>query len=184
MSDTVVILDPLARLCCPDGHVLRCFRTKDLAQPAMSLYLLHAGQLFLAEDEALEEEIDDAGGWRIDTRHAVRERRYNLREVFPRSLRMYASCTQCEPVLVRTDTPTTWGDIVSEHSLFVDFELTFRSGELLQIEHRSGTRDEFKQQLRARGAFVLEDDDPLATAHRSLRLSRARLPQFTTREPW
>jgi hypothetical protein len=85
----------------------------------------------------------------------------------PRALRIYASCNWCEPVLTRSAT-----DLVREHRLFVDYRLTFGQGEPLRMERLSGTRDELADLMRARGLFVLEDDEPLAYAHRTLKAAR------------
>jgi hypothetical protein len=52
------------------------------------------------------------------------------------------------------------------------FRLTFRGGEPIQIERTSGTRDELKSELGARGVYVLRDDEPLAVAHRELAAAR------------
>ena len=78
---------------------------------------------------------------------------------------------------MRTDRPSVWGDIVSEHNVFVDFRVTSRPAEPLQIERESGTREDLKQELRARGLFVLEDTEPLAIAHRELTRAREALPR-------
>jgi hypothetical protein len=174
MFDTIFILDTPG-LRCPEGHTLRSFQTKDLAQPAMSTYLMHVGQLYLATAEPHADDAD-ATGWRIDAGRAIHERRYELCDVRPpRTLRIYTSCSACEPVLVRSDAPDVWGDIVREHALFVDFTVTLRPGEAAQIERTSGTRGELKHELRKSGVFVLEDDDSLAVAHRTLRQARERV---------
>jgi hypothetical protein len=174
MFDTVIVLDPLARLCCPDGHVPHSFQTKDIAAPHLRTYLVHGGKLYRAlEEEDAEDSADP--GWRIAADVAVQERRCRLREMrSPRSLRIYASCSWCEPVLTRSDAPQSATDIIREYRLFVDYRLTFGVGEPLRMERLSGTRDELGTLLRARGLFVLDDDDPLALAHRTLKAARKR----------
>jgi hypothetical protein len=92
---------------------------------------------------------------------AVRESSYELREVpGPRRVRVCDHCDSCDPVLVRTDQRRSFGDLVHEHPLFVDFTLTLRPGEPLQVERTTGTREEFKRELAARGLYVLQDSEP------------------------
>src|SRR5688572_6255432 len=135
MSDTVIMLDPRSRLCCAEGHVLRSFRTKDLLKPGLCTYLVHGGKIYLATPVTTQDDEAEATGWRIELPLAIHQRPYQLREVPPpRSLRIYGSCSLCAPVLVRNEAPAAWGDIVTEHVLFVDFNLSFRPGEPLQIE--------------------------------------------------
>jgi hypothetical protein len=140
----------------------------------MSTYLVHEGRLYLAAGERTSDS-DEAEGWRLGGMRAVREHHHNLSQVQPpRAVRVYSHCDECEPVLVRTDRPGLFGDIVSEHSLFVDFNLTFRPGEPVQTERTSGTRDELKAELRRRGVYVLEEDEPLAIAHREIKRAGER----------
>jgi hypothetical protein len=178
MSDTVILLDADSRLSCSEGHRLRSFRTKGLLKPGLCTYLVYGSKIYLATSGVSRDDEAEATGWRIELPLAVHERPYQLREVpTPRSLRIYGSCRLCAPVLVRNEAPAAWGDIVTEHALFVDFNLIFHPGEPLQIELVSGTREALKRELRAGGAYVLDDDDPLAAAHRTLRLARERMPQ-------
>lgn len=174
MADTIVVLDEVPSLSCPAGHALRSFRTKDLDLPSMATYLLRGGRLFLASNDDLrgcEQESD----WRIQGDVAIREARYLLREIVPqRIVRAYGECDECDPILVRSDHPTVLGDIVDEHKLFVDFILMFRAGEPVRIERESGSRDELRDELSRRGVYVLEDDEPLAIAHRELQRARSR----------
>jgi hypothetical protein len=173
MFDTVIVVDELPGLSCPEGHVLRSFQTKDLDQPSMATYLLHGGSLFLAASDEKWSDYDEAIGWRIDGAQATREHRYELREVSAkRTVRVYAHCRECEPVLVRTEHATCLGDIVREHKLFVDFTLRFRPGEPVQFERTSGTRADLARDLRER-AHVLNDNDPLAVAHREIKRTQA-----------
>lgn len=104
MFDTIEVLDETRELCCPHGHALRSFQTKDLDDPSMSTYLVCGGKLYLAatrEDGTTDD--DGAGRWRVEGGEAVREHRYELREIpGPRTVRAYSSCPACTPVLVRT----------------------------------------------------------------------------------
>jgi len=170
MFDYVLILDDRADIRCPAGHPLRAFQTKDFEEPSMATYLLSGGRLFCA----LGTDTWSSGGaeavrWHVSGMRAVRESRYELREVpGPRRVRVHDHCDACDPVLVRTDQRRSLGDLVSEHPIFVDFTLTFRAGEPLQVERTTGTREEFKRELAGRGLHVLEDSEPLAVAHREL----------------
>lgn len=174
MADTIVVLDEVPSLSCPAGHVLRTFRTKDLDLPSMTTYLLCGGRLFLATNGD-PSECEPESDWRIQGDLAIREHRYLLREVVPqRIVRVYGQCDECDPVLVRSDHPTCLSDIVDEHALFVDFILVFRAGEPVRIERESGSRAELRDELCRRGVYVLEDDEPLAVAHRELQRARLR----------
>lgn len=175
MYDTIEVLDDARELCCPQGHALRSFQTKDLDDPSMSTYLVHEGKLYLAstrEDRASDH--DDADQWHVREGEAVHEHRYVLREILgPRTVRAYSSCRSCTPVLVRTSGVGVFGDFVGEHALFVDFALTFRRGEPMQVERISGTREDLAKELRESGHYVLSDDHPLAMAHREIQKAHA-----------
>ena len=183
LFDTVEVLDDVAALRCPEGHAARSFQTKDLDEPSMSTYLVTDGRLYLASSRREPATADDASGrWRIEGSHAIREHHCDLKEIaMPRTVRVYGRCSACAPVLVRADRPGILGDIVQEHELFLDFALTFRRGEPLQIERTSGTRDDLKRDLRARGVYVLEDDEPLSIAHREVQRAREVLEQHSGR---
>jgi len=170
MSDTVIFLDGAGAICCADGHRIRSLQTKDLEELSMSTYLVHDGRLYLAISTEHRWNADEASGWRLEGERAIREHRYELREVQgPRAVRVYGHCDECEPLLVRGDRASFLGDFVTEHKLFVDFRLTFRRGEPLQVERMSGARDDLGNDLRARGLYVLRDDEPLAVAHREVK---------------
>lgn len=174
MFDTIFVLDERT-LVCPEGHALRSFQTKDLEKPSMRTYLLQGDNLYLASPEPRADE-DDVALWHIEGTRAWQVREHQLREVLPpRSVLIYTTCGWCEPVLVRSDIPDVWGDIVREHGVFVDFRLTFRVSEPISIERESGSREQLQNELRARGVFVLLDDDPLAVAHKTLKLARRHL---------
>jgi hypothetical protein len=175
MFDTVIFLDAAAGPRCADGHRIGSFQTKDLENPSMSTYLVHDGRLYLAKPVENRWSSDEARGWRLETGRAIREHCYELREVYARtSVRIYGHCEECEPVLVRSDRASFLGDIVIEHKLFVEFRLSFRRDEPLQVERVSGARSDLGNDLRARGLCVLGDDEPLAMAHRELERLRAR----------
>lgn len=171
LFDTIIILDADLPAMCPHGHRPRALQTKDL-DATMDTYLVHNGTLFRVLGSGAFDDSDGAE-WRIEGAVAIYERRSPVEAMTgARTVRAYGSCDACEPVLVRTDGPTIWGDIVDEHSLPVDFELTFREGEPVQITRTTGTRDDLKGELRQRGLRVLGDDEPLAVAHRELKRAR------------
>jgi hypothetical protein len=169
MYDSVIILDDLEDVGCPHGHSLRVFQTKDLENASMNTYLVFGGRLLLTlRDEEAVDEIE-ARGWRLHDDEAILEKRFGVRQVAqPRTLRVHTSCSQCEPILVRTEPGTFRGDIVAEHRLWVDLMLTFRPGEPVQVQLTSGTRSDMKADLIRRGCVVLAEDEPLAIAHREL----------------
>jgi hypothetical protein len=179
LFDTVVVTDDSMDLRCPYGHALRSFQTKDLDEPSMCTYLIHAGGLYLASPaDGRRFREDEARRWRVRGEEAVSEERFKLRAVRPpRGARLYDHCRECAPVLVRTEGMSFFGDIVAEHDLFVEFLLTFPSGEPLRAERTSGTRDALKQELRGRGLCVLDENEPLAIAHREIKAARDRSPR-------
>jgi hypothetical protein len=170
MFDTILWLDDSAEVTCTAGHRMRSFQTKDFDVPSMRTYLVHRGQLVLAA--SLKD--DDYAEWRVDGSNAVREQRFALAELTgPRSLRAYASCDECPPVLVRTEGGSGWlSDLVAEHRVFVDFTLTWQPGGPVRVRRTSGSRDDMKADLLARGLCVLGDDEPLAIAHREVEAAR------------
>lgn len=173
MFDTVLVVDELRELSCPHGHPLRSLQTKDIDEPSMSTYLVHDARLYRAEASGWSDADGELTNWKIEGDLAVREQRHSLSAVrTPLSIQGYGTCGACEPVLVRLASPGLFGDLVNEHALFVDFRLTFRGGEPIHVERTSGTRDDLKRELGARGVYVLRDDEPLAVAHREL--TRAR----------
>jgi len=175
MYDTLLVLDDVAALCCPEGHPLRSFQTKDLDEPSMSTYLVHGSRLYRATGRDAAWGAEDAAGWRVLGTQAILERRYDLQTLpDPRRLNVYDHCGACQPVLVRMDHPGAFGDLVNEHQLFVDFTLTFQSGEPLQVERTSGSRADLEAELARRGVYVLKNDDALAVAHREIAKARQR----------
>jgi hypothetical protein len=179
MFDMVVVLDSLSALSCAEGHAIGSFHTKDLPDPAMSTYLVRGGRLYLAVEGEGEGELELGLGhehpqaWRFEGDQAAYVRRHRLQEAPPpRTLRVYGCCEQCEPVLVRNESPQGWCDVVVEHALVADFRLTFRKDEPLQIERLSGTRQALEAELRSRGLLVLSAGDALAEAHREVKRVR------------
>jgi hypothetical protein len=184
MFDMIVVLDAPSELRCSEGHALCSFHTKDLPEPSMSTYLMQGGRLYLAAGND-DTSMEDALAWRIEGTEAIHARSYQLCEVqLPTRLRVYGSCDACEPVLVRTEASRGWSDLVVEHALFQDFQLTFRAGEPVQIERLCGTREELEREMRSRGLFVLAAGDALAVAHRELRRARERQLARAKHAPW
>lgn len=186
MFDMVVVLDALSSLCCAEGHAIGSFHTKDLPDPAMSTYLLRGGRLYLAVEGELELGLglEHPQAWRFEGDQAIHVRRHRLQEAPPpRTLRVYGNCEQCEPVLVRNESPQGWCDVVVEHALVADFRLTFRKDEPLQIERLTGTRQALEAALRSRGLSVLSAGDALAEAHREVKRVRQQA-QRAARAPF
>jgi hypothetical protein len=79
---------------------------------------------------------------RLQSRASAHGSCYESRELLgPRRVRVYDQCDSCDPVLVRTDRRRCLSDLVSEHPIFVDFTLTFRAREPLQVERTTCTRE-------------------------------------------
>ena len=173
MFDNVVILDePLA---CPAGHPLGGLQTKSFCDPSMSTFLISGDRVVRAAGRSWRDESDEdeRSAWRITGDEAVHETRYRLERVSPPAdVCVYSHCARCEPVLVRVDRASTWGDIVQEHRVFVEFSLQFSDGEPMRVERVTGGREELMEDLRRAGLRVLEDDDPLAVAHREIQRAR------------
>jgi hypothetical protein len=174
MFDHVVILDePLA---CPVGHSLAGLQTKSFADPSMSTYLIRQGRVFRTVRGSWSDDDEDArSAWRIlkGDGAASHETLYRLDPVVPpRDLSTYTHCAHCEPVLVRSDGASLWGDVVHEHRLFVEFALSFTESEPMRVERITGGREELADELRRSGLRVLEDDAPLAVAHREIQRAR------------
>ena len=173
MFDNVVILDePLA---CPAGHTVRGLQTKSFHDPSMTTYLIAGGRVLRTTGGSWRDESDEGerSAWRITGDEAVHETRYRLEPVSPPAdLCVYSHCSHCEPVLVRVDRATLWGDIVQEHRLFVEFSLRFPEGEPMRATCVTGGRAELMEELRRDGLRVLEDDNPLAVAHREIQRAR------------
>jgi len=171
MFDNVVILDePLA---CPAGHLLGGLQTKSFRDPSLSTYLIGGDRVVRAAGRSWRDESDERSAWRITGDEAVHETRYRLERVSPPAdVCVYSHCALCEPVLVRVDRASTWGDIVQEHRLFVEFSLRFSEGEPMRVKRVTGGREELMEDLRRAGLRVLEDDDPLAVAHREIQRAR------------
>jgi hypothetical protein len=169
MFDHVVMLDePLA---CAAGHPVGGLQTKSFCDPSMSTYFIGKGRVLRTARGSWHDETeeDPRSAWRIAGREAVHETRYRLEPVSPpAALRVYAHCSRCEPVLVRTDRATLWGDIVQEQRPFVEFSLQFPEGGPMRVQRISGGREELMEELRRNGSRVLSDDDPLAVAHREI----------------
>lgn len=109
-------------------------------------------------------------------------RRHAVRAVAPPGeILFYTTCDGCAPVLVRSDYPCVWGDLVAERRLWVEFRATFGTGQPRRIERTSGTRDDLATELRKEGLRVMRDDEPLAIAHREVRAARDAGPRRSRR---
>jgi len=173
MFDTVIVLDDVKDLACTRGHAQRSFQSKDFESPSMHRYFLHGGVLYRGAATFMDMD-DEATAWRVDGTSAFSERRLTLtRTIPPAAVRVYTHCSECEPVLVRSERASySCIDIAQEHDVFVEFTLEFTEGKLARITRRGGSRPDLAKDLRARGLYVLDDDDPLAIAHRHVRERR------------
>ena len=174
MFDHVVVLDE--PLTCPVGHRLADLQTKSFRDPSMSTYLVHENRVLRTVGRSWLDDESENDAWRILGEEAVHERIYGLEPVSPSNdIHVYAHCTECEPVLVRSDRATLWGDVVDERRVFVELVLTFSEGEPMRARRITGGRDELQDELRREGLRVLDDDEPLAVAHREIRRARQTL---------
>ena len=179
MFDYVVVLDEI--LSCPHGHRVDGFQTKSFPDPAMDVYLLEGPRLFRVA-RALTDSEEVSENWRLRETEAVFERRHPLESVTPPAeIVFYTHCSACVPVLVRTDR-AFMGDLVQEHTLWVEFRVGFRPG-MRQIERVSGTRADLMSELREHGLRVLRDDEPLAVAHREILVARQTPQRYGRRRP-
>jgi hypothetical protein len=173
MYDHVVLLDePLS---CPAGHPLGGLQTKSFDDPTLCTYLIRGDRVFRTAGRSWRDDDteDERSAWRIDGDEAVHETHYRLERVSPPGeVLVYSHCAHCEPVLVRTDRATLWGDIVQEHRLFVEFTLQFAEGAPMIVKRLSSDRAGLMDELRRNGLRVLEDDAPLAVAHREIQRAR------------
>lgn len=178
MYDYVVVLDEVLR--CPHGHRVEGFQTKDFDNPSMSTYLLDGPHVHLVARAALDDvDGDTAGSWRLEGNDAVYQRRHAVSPVTPLDeIEFYTTCDACAPVLVRSDHPRVWGDLVNERRLWVEFRATYGTDHQRHIERTSGTREDLMVELRDEGLRVMRDDEPLAIAHSEVRAARdAAMPR-------
>lgn len=175
MFDNVVMLDE--PLTCPVGHPLVGLQTKSFPDPSMSTYLVRRDRVVRTARGSLRDDgdEDERSGWRVSDSgdEAVHETVYRVEPVaMPADVSAYTHCAHCEPVLVRTDRASLWGDVVHEHRLFVEFTLHFSEAEPMRVERTTGGREDLVEDLRRSGLRVLEDDAPLAVAHREIQRVR------------
>ena len=181
MFDHVVVLDET--LSCPHGHRVGSFQTKSFGDASMDTYLVDGPHLYRVASGWFGEGDDTAAErWIVQGHEAVFQRRHALEAIVPsHEILFYTACGQCPPVLVRRDHASTWGDLVDERQLWVEFRATFRPDGVRQIERTSGTRDDLVTELRQEGLRVIRDDEPLALAHVELRAARQALPHRRSR---
>lgn len=174
MFDNVVVLDESLR--CPHGHHVDDFQTKSFDHPSMETYLVEGPRVYLVARDGDDDPDDaEAARWRLEGDAAVFRRRHSVSAVLPpREICFYTSCAECTPVLVRSDRPRLWGDLVEEHQLWVEFRATFGTDGQRRIERKSGTRDDLQHELRESGLRVMRDDEPLAMAHLEIRAARSQ----------
>ena len=172
MYDDVVLLDE--PLTCPAGHSIGDLQTKSFADPSLSTYLVHRSRIFRAATRFRRSDDESQRSvWRLSEDEAVHEKHYRLESVeLPVELEVYAQCEECEPVLVRTNRDSLFGDIVREHELFVEYSLRFPPDGPMTAERVTGDRAALMDELRENGLRVLGDDEPLAVAHREMRRAR------------
>jgi hypothetical protein len=171
MFDHVVVLDETLR--CPHGHVVEGFQTKAFDSPSMDTYLIEGPRVHRVARGPFGDADDAAADrWTLDGNGAVFQRRHAVETVpAPAKFVLYAPCDECTSVLIRSDRPGIWGDLVTEQRLWVEFNATFSDGRR-QIERTSGTRDDLMAELRDEGLRVMRDDEPLAIAHREIQAAR------------
>lgn len=180
MYDNVVVLDESLR--CPHGHRVGDFQTKSFEDPSMDTYLVNGPHVHLVARAGLDDGDSNAARWQLEGDEAVYRRRHAVSPVVPpREIVFYTACDECAPVLVRSDYPRAWGDLVDERRLWVEFCATFGPDQPRRIERTSGTRDELVAELREDGLRVMRDDEPLAIAHREVRAARDARPPRSRR---
>jgi hypothetical protein len=181
MFDHVVVLDE--KLSCPHGHRVGSFQTKSFGDASMDTYLVDGRHVHRVGSSWFGDADDAAGGqWIVKGHEAVFQRRHTVEPVVPsHEVTFYTACGECAPVLVRRDYASTWGDLVDERRLWVEFRATFNPDGLQKIERTSGTRDDLVTELRREGLRVIGDDEPLAIAHRELRAARDTAPPRRSR---
>jgi hypothetical protein len=70
---------------------------------------------------------------------AVFQRRHSLESVVPsHEVMFYTACDECSPVLVRRDHASTWGDLVDERRLWVEFRATLVREDYSRLNGRRG----------------------------------------------
>ncbi len=176
MFDTVVVLDET--LSCPHGHRVEGFQTKSFADPSMDTYLVEGPRVYIVARGGLGDSEDGAAAqWLLEGNEAVFRRRHAVDPIVPpREVVFYTACDGCTPVLVRCDRARTWGDLIDERQLWVEFRASFGPDGLRHIERTSGTRADLVTELREEGLRVMRDDEPLAIAHREIRAAREAVP--------
>jgi hypothetical protein len=181
MFDNVVVLDETLR--CPHGHRVEGFQTKSFADPSMDTYLVEGSRVYLVARSGLGDSDDAAmAQWLLEGNEAVFRRRHAVDPIVPpREIVFSTSCDECTPVLVRCDHARTWGDLINERQLWVEFRAIFAPDGLRHIERTSGTRADLVTQLREEGLRVMGDDEPLAIAHREIRAAREAMPSRRSR---
>jgi hypothetical protein len=181
MYDYVVVLDEV--LCCPHGHQVDGFQTKSFDHPSMDTYLVNGPHVHRVTRAVLDDDSENtAAWWRLEGNEAVYWRRHGISPVVSAGeIVFYSTCNSCAPVLVRSDYPRVWGDLVDERRLWVEFRATFVAGQARRIERTSGTRDDLAAELRQEGLRVMRDDEPLAIAHREIRAAHDAMPQRSRR---
>lgn len=172
MFDHVVVLDEVLR--CPDGHQVDGFQTKDFDDPSMNTYLLDGPHVHLVARDGLDSaDSNEAARWRLEGNEAIYQRRHAVSTVVPPGeIEFYTTCDACVPVLVRSDHPRVWGDLVNERRLWVEFRATYGTNHQRRIERTSGSREDLMAELRDEGVRVMRDDEPLAIAHFHVRAAR------------
>lgn len=180
MYDYVVVLDEILR--CPHGHHVDGFQTKSFDDPSMDTYLVDGPQVHLVARTGIDDgDHNAAARWQLAGNEAVYRRRHAVSPVMsPGEIVFYTTCDTCAPVLVRSDYPRVWGDLVDERLLWVEFRATFATDQR-RIERTSGTRDDLVAELRQEGLRVMRDDEPLAIAHREVRAARDARPPRSSR---
>lgn len=181
MYDYVVVLDEALR--CPHGHQVDGFQTKSFEHPSMDTYLFNGPHVHLVERAGLDDGGDNATArWQLAGNEVVYRRRHPVRPVVPPDeIVFYTTCSECAPVLVRSDHARAWGDLVDERRLWVEFCAIFRTDQPRRIERTSGTRDDLVAELREEGLRVMHDNEPLAIAHREVRAARDAGPTRSRR---
>jgi hypothetical protein len=165
---------------CLEGHQIFSYQTKDL-DCNMDTYYVYKNEVFQynkhhTTDESVFSTYEKADISKIaEYPRALLLRRTDMALPcgFTSTVRMYANCQHCRPVLTAGTGPSWNFDRVQENNVWVELDVKIQGGSIKEIAHpkesssfrQAGSRETLKKMLKEQGVLVLEDDNPIAVAH-------------------
>lgn len=172
---------------CPNGHPLTSLQTKDLDCDMDTIFIV--GKQMFARFAYTNDDYE--GKYTLGRYHKFEVQTHvmpgsdgpydpqNKKELILKTIdkasmvpltaefEAYTSCNKCQPVLMMDTSGSIFGNSFREQQPWARFILTFEDGTLINVDDsKVESRKILADRLKKQGCLVLDDNDPIAVAHR------------------